>query len=160
MGRATQGVRGIQLRDNDKIAGMVVTRRDAMLCTVTEQGFAKRTRLDEYPLQRRGGVGTTTVEISKKTGLLVGVKEILVADEVMLVTVSGAAHRVPAGKIPVQSRLTQGKRMIDLEKKDRVVEVARVAPEEESSNPVAYESDEEEDLALPAQLELIASAGE
>ena len=161
MGRATQGVRGIQLRDNDKIAGMVVTRRDAMLCTVTEQGFAKRTRLDEYPLQRRGGVGTTTVEISKKTGLLVGVKEILVADEVMLVTVTGAAHRVPATKIPIQGRLTQGKRIIDLEKKDRVVEVARVAPEqEESSSPVSVAVDEEEDLALPAQLELIASAGE
>ena len=131
MGRTAQGVRGIQLRTNDGVVGMVVVRRDATLCTVTELGYAKRTNINEYPVQRRGGVGTITLDVSDKTGPLVAGKEVLPGDELMVVAASGAATRVNADDIPLQGRATQGKRVLPVGAGDRVVEVARVASESE-----------------------------
>jgi DNA gyrase subunit A len=132
MGRTAQGVRGIQLRKGDAVIGMVVVRRDATLCTVTALGYAKRTRVNEYPVQHRGGVGTLTLDVSDKTGPLVGGKEVLPGDELMIITASGAATRVAADDIPVQGRATQGKRMLPVGAGDRVVEVARVASDSDS----------------------------
>ncbi|HEY0809446.1 MAG TPA: DNA gyrase subunit A [Longimicrobiales bacterium] len=134
MGRTAQGVRGIQLRKGDAVIGMVVVRRDATLCTVTELGYAKRTRITDYPVQHRGGVGTLTLDVSDKTGPVVGGKEVLPGDELMIITASGAATRVAADDIPVQGRATQGKRMLPVAAGDRVVEVARVASESDSDD--------------------------
>jgi DNA gyrase subunit A len=131
MGRTAQGVRGMQLRKDDEVVGMVVVRRDATLCTVTALGYAKRTGINEYPVQRRGGVGTITLDVSDKTGPLVAGKEVLPGDELMVIAASGAATRVAADDIPVQGRATQGKRVLPLGAGDRVVEVARVASESE-----------------------------
>lgn len=127
MGRTAQGVRGIQLRKDDAVIGMVVVRRDATLCTVTALGYAKRTGVNEYPVQHRGGVGTITLDVSEKTGPLVAGKEVLPGDELMIIAASGAATRVAADDIPLQGRATQGKRMLPVGPGDRVVEVARVA---------------------------------
>ena len=129
MGRTAQGVRGIQLRQDDAVVGMVVVRREATLCTVTSLGYAKRTRVNDYPVQRRGGVGTITLDVSDKTGPLVAGKEVLPGDELMVVAASGVATRVSADDIPVQGRATQGKRVLSVGAGDRVVEVARVASE-------------------------------
>jgi DNA gyrase subunit A len=129
MGRVTQGVRGIQLRGDDGVVGMVVVRRDASLCTITEQGYAKRTQLGEYPVQKRGGVGTITLDVTEKTGRLIAAKELLEGDELMVIGASGKATRIAAGEVPVQGRATQGRRTITLDDGDRVVEVARVAQE-------------------------------
>ena len=132
MGRTAQGVRGIQLRKGDAVIGMAVVRREAALCTVTALGYAKRTRINDYPVQHRGGVGTLTLDVSDKTGPLVGGKEVLPGDELMIITASGAAIRVAADDIPVQGRATQGKRMLPVGAGDRVVEVARVASDDDS----------------------------
>jgi len=129
MGRVTQGVRGIQLRGGDSVIGMVVVRRGASLCTITEQGYAKRTELTEYPVQKRGGLGTITLDVTEKTGHLVAGKELLEGDELMVIAASGQATRLAAESVPVQGRATQGKRIIALDGGDRVVEVARVARE-------------------------------
>jgi DNA gyrase subunit A len=126
-GRVTQGVRGIQLRGTDAVVGMVVVRRDATLCTVTAKGFAKRTPLGDYPVQKRGGLGTITLDVTAKTGPLIGGKELLDGDELMIIAASGKATRLPAAQVPNQGRATQGKRVIDLDSGDTVVEVARVA---------------------------------
>jgi DNA gyrase subunit A len=134
MGRVTQGVRGMQLRKGDGVVGMVVVRRDATLCTVTERGFAKRTELSEYPAQKRGGLGTITLDVTEKTGSLVAAKELLVGDELMVIAASGRATRIRAEEIPVQGRATQGRRVLSLDDADRVVEVARVAREEQNGN--------------------------
>jgi DNA gyrase subunit A len=131
MGRTAQGVRGIQLRKDDAVVGMVVVRRDATLCTITAFGYAKRTTISEYPVQNRGGVGTITLDVSDKTGPVVGGKEVLPGDELMIIAASGAATRVNADDVPVQGRATQGKRMLPIGAGDRVVEVARVASESE-----------------------------
>ncbi len=131
MGRTAQGVRGIQLRADDAVVGMVVVRRDATLCTVTALGYAKRTSINEYPVQKRGGLGTITLDVSDKTGPLVAGKEVLPGDELMVIAASGAATRVAADDIPAQGRATQGKRVLPVGPGDRVVEVARVASESE-----------------------------
>jgi DNA gyrase subunit A len=133
MGRSAQGVRGIQLRGDDAVVGMVVVRREATLCTVTSQGFAKRTPLTAYPVQRRGGIGTITLDVTDKTGALVAAKELLLGDELMVIGASGQATRLGADEIPEQGRATQGKRVLKLAVGDRVVEVARVASEREET---------------------------
>ncbi|MGH7506076.1 MAG: DNA gyrase C-terminal beta-propeller domain-containing protein, partial [Longimicrobiales bacterium] len=115
MGRTAQGVRGIQLRKGDAVVGMVVVRREATLCTVTQLGFAKRTPLADYPVQRRGGMGTITLDVTEKTGRLVAAKELLPGDELMLISAGGQASRVTADDVPEQGRATQGKRIFKLE---------------------------------------------
>jgi DNA gyrase subunit A len=127
VGRSAQGVRGIQLREDDAVVGMVVVRRDATLCTFTALGYAKRTNINDYPIQRRGGLGTITLDVSDKTGPLVAGKEVLPGDELMVIAASGAATRIAADDMPVQGRATQGKRILQIGAGDRVVEVARVA---------------------------------
>ncbi|MGH7460141.1 MAG: DNA gyrase C-terminal beta-propeller domain-containing protein, partial [Longimicrobiales bacterium] len=97
------------------------------LCTVTEQGYAKRTPVAEYPVQKRGGMGTITLDVSDRSGVLVAAKELLEGDELMVIAASGAATRVSAEEIPIQGRATQGKRVLELDGGDRIVEVARVA---------------------------------
>jgi DNA gyrase subunit A len=157
LGRTAQGVKGIQLRGSDGIVGMVVVRREATLCTVTEQGYAKRTPITEYPVQRRGGMGTITLDVSDKSGPLVAAKEVLEGDELMVISASGAATRVSADEIPEQGRATQGKRVLNMEGGDRVVEVARVAKDREGEDAAAAEPEIagfEED---GQQLELIAA---
>ncbi len=131
MGRATQGVKGMSLRKGDAVIGMVVVRRDATLCTVTAHGYAKRTPLGEYPVQKRGGLGTITLDVTDKTGPLVTAKELLPGDELMVITASGRPVRITADDVPEQGRATQGKRVLKGEDDDPVVEVARVASERE-----------------------------
>jgi DNA gyrase subunit A len=155
MGRATQGVVGIKMKGGDRVVGMVVVRREATLCTVTSQGYAKRTPVTDYPVQKRGGLGTLTLEISTKVGKLVAAKELLPGDELMIITASGGGSRVPAAAIPEQGRTTQGKQVIAPKRGDRVAEVARVAKERdegEGDGAAPYDDDD--------QLELVGAGEE
>ncbi|HSL68782.1 MAG TPA: DNA gyrase C-terminal beta-propeller domain-containing protein, partial [Longimicrobiales bacterium] len=153
LGRTAQGVKGMQLRAKDNIVGMVVVRRDATLCTVTELGYAKRTPITDYPVQRRGGMGTITLDVSDKSGPLVAAKELLPGDELMVISASGAATRLGAHDISIQGRATQGKRVLPLGTGDRVVEVARVAKEREAG--AGAESNGSDDDRDEEQLELM-----
>jgi DNA gyrase subunit A len=145
----------MQLRAGDVIVGMVVVRREATLATVTEQGYAKRTAITEYRVQQRGGMGTITLDVSEKSGPLVAAKELLPGDELMVISASGAATRLPADEVPEQGRATQGKRVLALDDGDRVVEVSRVAKERETEGTAAEESGDEEE---EEQLELMKPA--
>jgi DNA gyrase subunit A len=127
MGRTAQGVKGIQLRGKDGIVGMVIVRREATLCTVTERGHGKRTPIADYPVQRRGGIGTITLDVGAKTGPLVGAKELLDGDELMIISAGGVATRIAGVEVPVQGRATQGKQLLKVKAGDRIVEIARVA---------------------------------
>ncbi|MEE9471808.1 MAG: DNA gyrase C-terminal beta-propeller domain-containing protein, partial [Gemmatimonadota bacterium] len=126
MGRATRGVIGIRLASEDEVVGMVVVRQDATLLTVTDRGMGKRTRIDEYRTQRRGGKGLINLRITAKTGRVVGVKEVTEQDELILVTRKGVVNRQPAREIRTIGRNTQGVRLVNLDKGDKVVDVARV----------------------------------
>ncbi|CAN5788878.1 DNA gyrase subunit A [soil metagenome] len=135
MGRVAQGVKGIQLRAGDGVVGMVVVRRESALCTVTQNGYAKRTPVADYPAQKRGGLGTITLDVSGRTGPIVAAKELLDGDELMVISAAGNATRVAGADVPVQGRATQGKRMIAVAAGDRVVEVSRVAREQAGGSP-------------------------
>jgi DNA gyrase subunit A len=132
MGRVAQGVKGIQLRQGDGVVGMVVVRREATLCCVTEGGYAKRTPVSDYPSQKRGGLGTITLDVGAKTGPLVAAKELLDGDELMVITAGGSAVPLAATDVPIQGRATQGKRIIG-SGSDRVVEVSRVARDRDTA---------------------------
>ncbi|MDH3290573.1 MAG: DNA gyrase subunit A [Gemmatimonadota bacterium] len=130
LGRATSGVRGIQLSGDDRVIGMVVVRRDATLLVVSERGLGKRSELTDYRVQRRGGKGIITLKRTDKTGAVVALKEVLPADELMVVTRHGVIIRLPVSGIRVIGRNTQGVKVMNLDLGDAVVDVARVVPDE------------------------------
>ena len=150
VGRTAQGVKGMSLQGDDEVVGMLLVRRDATVLTVSEDGLGKRTPVSEFPLQKRGGLGTLAVPSGGAASPVVAAIEVLEADEVMVVTAAGRVARAAVGSVPVQGRRTQGRRMIPVERGDRVVEVTRAegsggAPARER---VAGEDDGEGQLDL------------
>ncbi|MGH7558098.1 MAG: DNA gyrase C-terminal beta-propeller domain-containing protein, partial [Gemmatimonadota bacterium] len=131
MGRNTQGVKGITLQGKDDgVLDMVVVKNDQnAIFAVTENGYGKRTRIRDYRVTHRGGKGIKTLNPSKKTGPLVGVKEVVERDELMIVTTGGIIIRFPVKGVRVMGRATQGVRLINLEKGHKVGDVARVVLE-------------------------------
>jgi DNA gyrase subunit A len=132
MGRATTGVKGIELDKDDRVIGMVVVRRDATLLCVSEKGYGKRSELSEYRVQKRGGKGIITFKVTDKTGCIVALKEVIPEDELMMITRHGVIIRVPVDGIRVIGRNTQGVRVMNLDDGDTLVDVARVVKEDES----------------------------
>jgi len=130
MGRTAYGVHGIKLRLDDYVIGMVVVKREATLLTVTENGFGKRTKISDYRVTNRGGKGVINIKASKRNGEVVAVKEVVNDDELILITKHGITNRQRVGKISVISRNTQGVKLINLDKDDKVADVARVVNEE------------------------------
>jgi DNA gyrase subunit A len=141
-GRTAQGVKGIDLRDDDHVVGVLMVRREASVLTVTEDGAGKRTPVSDFPLQKRGGLGTLAVPSSGKVVPLVAALEVVEADEVMLVTAGGQVSAVRVERAPLQGRRTQGKRLVKVASGDRVVEVTRSAggTPERSETPEPVES--------------------
>src|SRR5919106_3111443 len=131
MGRTATGVKGIELDKKDQVIDMVVVRRKARLLTVTEKGMGKRSELDEYRVQHRGGRGIITLKRTDKTGDIVALKEVLPEDELMMITKKGIMIRVPVEGIRVSGRNTQGVKTMNLTPGDLVVDVARVVKEDE-----------------------------
>lgn len=130
MGRAAEGVRGIRLREDDRVVGMVVIRReDATLLVVSEAGMGKRSEVDAYRLQRRGGRGVINLKTSEKTGKVVAIKSVVPEDQLMIITRNGVVNRQRVDEIRVIGRATQGVRLVNLDKGDRVMDVARIIPD-------------------------------
>lgn len=130
MGRATSGVRGINLSRGDEVVGMVVLARpETTLLVVTEGGMGKRTLVDAYRFQQRGGKGVINIKTSEKTGRVVAVKSVIDEDELMLITRNGVVNRQRVAEIRTIGRATQGVRLVNLDDGDRVVDVARVIQE-------------------------------
>ncbi|MFH1362709.1 MAG: DNA gyrase C-terminal beta-propeller domain-containing protein, partial [Candidatus Omnitrophota bacterium] len=131
----SQGVRGIKLVKGDMVLGMVLLetklkKEDVYLLTATENGFAKRTHVEEYRIQSRGGKGVTNIKLSAKIGEVAGLLLVKVEDEVVCITQKGILIRIKAGDIRASGRSTQGVRVINLEKADKLATTARVIPEE------------------------------
>ncbi|MGB7211014.1 MAG: DNA gyrase subunit A [Gemmatimonadales bacterium] len=143
MGRATTGVKGIELDKSDLVIGMVVNRRDSTLLVVSAKGFGKRTELGEYRVQKRGGKGIITFQKTDKTGILVALKEVLPEDELVMITRHGVLIRVPVDGIRVIGRNTQGVKVMNLDTGDLVVDVARVVKEEGETDAVDEEAEAE-----------------
>ncbi|MFH2049212.1 MAG: DNA gyrase subunit A [bacterium] len=130
MGRTAYGVKGINLAKKDFVIGMVVVKRDSSLLVVTENGYGKRTSIDDYRITNRGGKGVINVKTTERNGEVVAIKEVLNDDELILITKHGIANRQSVNQITVIGRNTQGVRLITLKDDDLVTDVARVARED------------------------------
>ncbi len=131
MGRTAYGVRGILLRPDDRVVGMEALEKEGDLLTVTSNGYGKRTSIEEYRRQSRGGLGIINLKVSDKTGPVVGVKQVKPENGVMLITQGGKLIRISAGEVSRYGRSAQGVRVMDLDSGDRVVALARVEGEED-----------------------------
>src|SRR5688572_25227649 len=141
MGRTAYGVKGITLRDGDEVVAMEVVRPGSTLLTVTEHGYGKRTELDEYRVQSRGGVGIINIQTSDRNGKVVGMAYVYEDDEVMLISQQGMILRMKAGDVRVIGRATQGVRLIEMEEGDQVVAIAKlVEKDEDAANGTTPES--------------------
>ncbi len=131
MGRTAYGVRGIQLREGDQVVAMEVVKPGGTLLTVTEKGYAKKTELDAYRVQGRGGFGLKNLEVTDKNGQVVGIAQVHDNEELLVITEQGKILRTPANEIRTIGRATQGVRLMDLEGDDKIVSVALVEKAEE-----------------------------
>ena len=131
MGRASMGVKGIGLADKDIVLGMDIVEEGAQLMVITEKGSGKRTVLNKYPIQRRGGRGVKTINLVKEKGDLAAARKVKEDTELIVISEEGVIIRVKAKDISIQGRATQGVRIMSLRNKDRVSALARVATEQE-----------------------------
>ncbi|HIE11740.1 MAG TPA: DNA gyrase subunit A, partial [Kiritimatiellae bacterium] len=126
-GRTGHGVRGIRLADNkDRVVGLEIAHRNATLLVVTENGFGKRTAFSEYPIQHRGGQGVIAIRASARNGRVVSALSVHDGDAVMLITTRGQMIRIPVSDIRTIRRNTQGVRLINLSRGDRLVSATKV----------------------------------
>ncbi|MGB0256377.1 MAG: DNA gyrase subunit A [Flavobacteriaceae bacterium] len=134
MGRGASGVRGITLAGpNDELVGMVsVNDMDSNILVVSENGYGKRSDLEDYRITNRGGKGVKTISITEKTGELVAIKNVSDEDDLMIINKSGIAIRMSVANLRVMGRATQGVRLINLKDNDSIAAVAKVMPDDES----------------------------
>ena len=133
MGRNASGVRGIRLKDkNDEVVGMIsVNDMDANILVVSENGFGKRSSLEDYRLTNRGGKGVKTISITEKTGKLVSLKSVSDNDDLMIINKSGIAIRMQVEDLRVMGRATQGVKVISLKDGDSIAAVAKVMKDDD-----------------------------
>ncbi len=129
MGRTATGVIGIRLRD-DQVIGATIADDKLSLVTITENGYGKRSPISDYRLINRGGVGVINIKITEKNGAVVGIATVTDSDELMLISQNGVLIRTPVTGISVIGRNTQGVRVMRLDDKDKVISLAKIAPEE------------------------------
>ncbi len=126
MGRTSRGVRGIALKKEDKVVGMEVLRGDSTLLSITEHGYGKRSNAAEYRRQTRGGKGIITIKADERNGNVVGIKQVVEEDNLMIITSSGKIIRIGVQNISVIGRNTKGVRLINVAKDERVMGVTRL----------------------------------
>ena len=128
MGRNASGVRGVRLKDNkDEVVGMIsVNDMDSDILVVSENGYGKRSKLEDYRITNRGGKGVKTISITEKTGNLVSLKNVSDGDDLMIINKSGIAIRMEVNTLRVMGRATQGVRLINIKDNDSIAAVAKV----------------------------------
>ena len=133
MGRNASGVRGIRLKDSkDEVIGMIsVNDMDSDILVVSENGYGKRSSLQDYRITNRGGKGVKTISITEKTGSLVSIKNVSDGDDLMIINKSGIAIRMEVNDLRVMGRATQGVKLINLKENDSIAAVAKVVLDDE-----------------------------
>jgi DNA gyrase subunit A len=134
MGRVAGGVRGLKLKGEDVVIGMVVVRPDSTLLVVSENGLGKRSEVDAYRLQHRGGSGVINLKTSAKTGKVVAIKSVQGDEQLMVITRNGVVNRQNVDEISVIGRATQGVKLVNLDEGDTVMDVARVVVDDEDED--------------------------
>jgi DNA gyrase subunit A len=134
MGRTARGVRGINLDDDDTVVGVEIPAEGTFMLTVSENGFGKCTPIEEYRVQTRGGKGTINLKTVPKVGNVSGVLQVLGEENIMLISNAGKVIRLKVQEIPVNHRVTQGVKLIELDPDEKLVGVARTTPEVEGKD--------------------------
>ena len=130
-GRVATGVRGMRLVKGDQIVGAEVLSHGQTLFALTENGYGKRTSIDEYPVQKRGGKGVISIKTTERNGMVIGILLVSEDDDLMLMTNIGKVIRMQVNSISVISRNTQGVKLMGMDAEERVVGAARLAEKEE-----------------------------
>ncbi|MFW5442972.1 MAG: DNA gyrase subunit A [Methylococcaceae bacterium] len=143
MGRTATGVRGIRLQEGQQVISLIIAA-DGMVLNITENGYGKRTRLEEFTRHKRGGQGMIAIQTSDRNGAVVGATLVNDTDEIMLITSGGVLVRTRVSEISVVGRNTQGVRVIRLDKKEKVVGVDRVdgLPDDEEGSEDSIENED------------------
>jgi DNA gyrase subunit A len=145
MGRGASGVRGIRLQDEktDEVVGMIaVDDMESNILVVSENGYGKRSSLEDYRITNRGGKGVKTISITEKTGSLVAIKNVTDEDDLMIINKSGIAIRMAVKDLRVMGRATQGVKLINLKGKDSIAAVAKVMHDEDEVDEETVENNE------------------
>ena len=132
-GRRTKGVKGITISKSDSVIGMLILKNDGFVLVASENGYGKRSNLDEYRAQNRSGKGVYTLKSTEKTGKLVSILEVLENDDIMIITNGGVMIRQNVSAIRTIGRNTQGVRLIKLDEGFSISSVAKVVKEEEEA---------------------------
>lgn len=141
-GRKTMGVKGITLSSkSDSVVGMLVVKREGTILVATEKGYGKRTDVNQYRAQKRGGKGVLTMRCTDKTGKMINIMEVVDSDDLIVITNSGVLMRQPVGAIRTIGRVTQGVRLVKLDDGTTMSSISRVINED-----AATETPQEEDL--------------
>ncbi len=127
MGRTARGVRGIRLQEQQKVIALIVAKPEGAILTATENGYGKRTAIDEYRLTGRGGQGVISIQVTERNGAVVSASQVTDVDEVMLITDAGTLVRIRAAEISLVGRNTQGVRLIRLSEGEKLVGLQRIA---------------------------------
>jgi DNA gyrase subunit A len=155
MGRSASGVRGITLgHDKDEVIGMVsVNDMESEILVVSENGYGKRSSLEDYRITNRGGKGVKTLNITDKTGELISINNVTDADDLMIINKSGLTIRMEVSDLRVMGRATQGVRLINIKGNDSIAAVTKVIREEvideteEDGENTALEASSNDDVA-------------
>ncbi|MDW9424245.1 DNA gyrase subunit A, partial [Yersinia enterocolitica] len=155
MGRTATGVRGINLNGDDRVISLIIPRGDGEILTVTENGYGKRTAVEEYPTKSRATQGVISIKVSERNGKVVGAVQVAPTDQIMMITDAGTLVRTRVSEVSVVGRNTQGVTLIRTTEDEHVVGLQRVAEPEEDDNILEGESLEgeegsEENTALNA----------
>ena len=142
-GRVSMGVRGINLLDGDEVVGMQICTQGDYLLVVSENGMGKRTLMDEFTVQLRGGKGVKCYKITEKTGNLIGSKAVNEDNEIMMITTEGIIIRTPCSGISVMGRITSGVKLMDVDGEIKVASIAKVRDKEASEETLAPEEETE-----------------
>ena len=126
MGRVAKGVRGIRLLEGQKVISLNIVESEGAILTATENGYGKRTPVDDYPARRRGGLGVISIQTSDRNGAVVGAVTVDEDDEIMLISNQGTLIRSPVSEISVMSRNTQGVRLVNLGENEKLAGLDRV----------------------------------
>jgi DNA gyrase subunit A len=127
MGRTAGGVRGIKLKDEQKVVGLVILSEEGTILTITENGYGKRTKVDEFRKTSRGTQGVTSIKTSERNGNVVGAAQVVDGDEIMMISNNGTLVRTEVEQISIISRNTQGVRLMRMIEGEILVEVERIA---------------------------------
>jgi DNA gyrase subunit A len=146
MGRNASGVRGIRLNsDNDEVIGMItINESESDVLVVSENGYGKRSSLEDYRITNRGGKGVKTISVTEKTGSLVAIKNVTDSDDLMIINKSGIAIRLEVDNLRVMGRATQGVRLIKVRDGDAIAAVAKVMSDDDD-----IEIDEDGNVIVP-----------